>query len=61
MKQIPHSNRDFFLKILEGAGKVYYKLLKETTARNGSSAVERDGKVVHLPTKQLLQELNDKK
>ncbi len=61
MKQIPQSRKDFSLKILAGARKAYYKLLEETAARNGSLVVERDGKVVHIPAKQLLQELNDKK
>ncbi len=61
MKSSPKSISDFSLKILNGARKAYFKLLEETAARNGSLVVERDGKVVQVPAKQLLQELNNKK
>lgn len=61
LKQISQEDKDFSLKILGGVRKAYRKLVEETAARNGSLVVERDGKVVQVPAKKLLQELNDKK
>lgn len=61
MKNSSKQISDFSSKILNGARKAYYKLLEETAARNGSLVVERDGKVVQIPAKQLLKELNEKK
>jgi hypothetical protein len=47
--------------IMKGIRKAVSNLVSETATRNGSLVVERDGKVAHIPAKQLLQELKDKK
>jgi hypothetical protein len=47
--------------IMKGIKKAVSNLISETATKNGSLVVERDGKVVQVPAKQLLQELKDKK
>lgn len=47
--------------IMKGIKKAVSNLVNETATKNGSLVVERNGKVVEIPAKQLLQELKDKK
>jgi len=47
--------------IMKGIKKAVSDLINETAIKDGSLVVERDGKVVQIPAKQLLQELKDKK
>ena len=61
MKALPQEKKDFSLKIINGVRKAYRKLVEETAIHDGSLVVERNGKVVRVPAKQLLQELNNKK
>lgn len=55
MKKLPESKRELSQRILSGVKKAYYKLVEETAARNGSLVIERNGKVVHVPAKDLLK------
>lgn len=41
-------------RIMGGIKKAVAKLVEETAARNGSLVIERNGKVVHVPAKELL-------
>ncbi|MFT4060924.1 MAG: hypothetical protein QM642_01055 [Edaphocola sp.] len=54
MKELPKSKQVFNKRILTGLKQAYNKLVEETAARNGTLVVERDGKVVHVPAKELL-------
>ena len=45
----------FARKIMDGIKKAVRKLVEETAAKNGSLVVEREGKVVHVPAKELLK------
>jgi hypothetical protein len=42
-------------RIMGGIKKAVSKLVEETAARNGSLVIERNGKVVHVPAKELLE------
>ena len=42
-------------RIMGGIKKAVSKLVEETAARNGSLVIERNGKVVHVPAKELLK------
>lgn len=42
-------------KIMGGIKKAVSKLIEETAAHNGSLVVERNGKVVKVPAKELLK------
>jgi hypothetical protein len=55
MKELPKSKRELSQRILSGVKKAYYKLVEETAARNGSLVVERNGKVMHVPAKELIK------
>jgi hypothetical protein len=55
MKELPKSKRELSQRILSGVKKAYYKLVEETAARNGSLVVERNGKVMHVPAKELIE------
>ncbi len=55
MKELPKSKKELSQRILSGMKKAYYKLVEETAARNGSLVIERNGKVVHIPAKELLK------
>lgn len=55
MKELPKSKRDLSQRILSGVRKAYFKLVEETAARNGTLVIEQNGKVVHVPAKELLE------
>jgi hypothetical protein len=42
-------------KIMDGIKKAVSKLVEETAARNGTLVIEQNGKVVHVPAKELLE------
>jgi hypothetical protein len=42
-------------KIMGGIKKAVSKLVEETAARNGTLVIERNGKVAHVPAKELLK------
>jgi hypothetical protein len=42
-------------RIMGGIKKAVSKLVEETAARNGSLVIERNGKVIHVPAKDLLK------
>jgi hypothetical protein len=42
-------------KIMGGIKKAVSKLVEETAARNGTLVIEQNGKVVHVPAKELLE------
>jgi|GEM_PF-1797216 len=48
-------------RIITGIRKAVQKLVEETAARNGSLVIERNGKIVHVPAKEILLELQNKK
>ena len=55
MKELPKSKKDLSQRILSGVRKAYFKLVEETAARNGTLVIEKNGKVVHVPAKELLE------
>jgi hypothetical protein len=55
MKELPKSKKELSQRILSGVKKAYYKLVEETAARNGTLVIEQNGKVVHVPAKELLE------
>lgn len=42
-------------RIMGGIKKAVSKLVEETAARNGTLVIEQNGKVVHVPAKDLLK------
>lgn len=61
MKEKHQPKATFSERVLEGLKKSFHKLVKETAERNGLLVIERNGKIVHVPAKEILLEMQNKK